>query len=213
MAKRKPTKEEARRRIRELPDVPIPIRRLGPKGRALAIIGTGAKGLAELLVNVDPLNRTAPLPAQPLKTTRRTPESYARRAAIVEGVRDVGRAIGDFRLPEIRNPFRRDDRMNREDAIRRVVNDRTIKLTPEMMEVINNDDLLITEDGELVQSMDRDRQFERQNLLPRAKPKRKVSPYQKELGRQLKMLKKKHPRTPVIRLMKRAHRLTKKAMK
>ena len=101
MAKRKPTKEEAKRRIRELPNVPIPIRRLGPKGRALGIIGTGAKALAELLVDADPLDRTAPLPAKPLKVTRRTPESYRRRAQIVEGVRDVGRAIGDFRLPTI----------------------------------------------------------------------------------------------------------------
>ena len=46
------------------------------------------------------------------------------------------------------------------------------------------------------------------------KPKRrKRSKYQKELGRQLKMLKKKHPRTAVTKLMKRAHRLTKKALK
>jgi len=43
------------------------------------------------------------------------------------------------------------------------------------------------------------------------KPKRKVSAYQREFGRQLKRLKKKHPRTPVTRLMKRAHTATKKA--
>lgn len=48
-------------------------------------------------------------------------------------------------------------------------------------------------------------------LEPRAKPKRKVSAYQREFGRQLKRLKKKHPRTPVTRLMKRAHTATKKA--
>ena len=179
------------------------LRRLLPAGRGgkpfkkEPIIGPGKK-------RVD---------AKPLEVTRRSPESYARTAAIVEGVRDVGRAIGDFRLPEARNPFRRDNTMNREDAIRRVVNDRSIKVTPAMMELINDDDLLITEDGEVVRTMDRDRQFERQNILPQDKPKRKVSPYQKELGRQLKMLKKKHPRTPIVRLMKRAHRLTKKAMK
>lgn len=47
-----------------------------------------------------------------------------------------------------------------------------------------------------------------------AKPKkRKKSKYQRELGRQLKMLKKKHPRTAITKLMKRAHRATKKAMK
>lgn len=43
--------------------------------------------------------------------------------------------------------------------------------------------------------------------------KRKKSKYQRELGKQLKKLKKKHPRTAITRLMKRAHRLTKKAMK
>jgi len=46
------------------------------------------------------------------------------------------------------------------------------------------------------------------------KPKRrKRSKYQKELGRQLKMLKKKHPRTKITALMKRAHRATRKALK
>ena len=43
--------------------------------------------------------------------------------------------------------------------------------------------------------------------------KRKRSKYNQELGRQLKMLKRKHPRTAITRLMKRAHRATKKAMK
>lgn len=43
------------------------------------------------------------------------------------------------------------------------------------------------------------------------KKKRKVSAYQKEFGRQLKLLKKKHPRTPIAKLMKRAHAATKRA--
>jgi len=43
--------------------------------------------------------------------------------------------------------------------------------------------------------------------------KRKKSKYQKELGRQLKMLKVKHPRTKITALMKRAHRATRKALK
>jgi hypothetical protein len=47
---------------------------------------------------------------------------------------------------------------------------------------------------------------------PTPKP-RKRSKYQRELGRQLKMLKQKHPRTAITRLMKRAHRATKKALK
>ena len=49
------------------------------------------------------------------------------------------------------------------------------------------------------------------SAIPRAK--RKVSGYQKEFGRQLKRLKKAHPRTDISRLMKRAHVATRKARK
>jgi hypothetical protein len=45
------------------------------------------------------------------------------------------------------------------------------------------------------------------------KVKRKASAYSKEVGRQLKKLKKKHPRTPVSKLMKRAHAAAKRARK
>ncbi len=45
------------------------------------------------------------------------------------------------------------------------------------------------------------------------KKKRKVSGYQREVGRQLKALKRKHPRTPVTSLMKKAHRAAKRARK
>jgi|TARA_B110000263_G_C15294604_1_gene504976 hypothetical protein len=48
---------------------------------------------------------------------------------------------------------------------------------------------------------------------PRQKVKRKVSGYQKEFGKQLKKLKKNHPRTKVSRLMKRAHAATKRVRK
>ncbi len=43
--------------------------------------------------------------------------------------------------------------------------------------------------------------------------KKKISKYNRELGRQIKALKVKHPRTAVPKLMKRAHRLTKKKLK
>tara|TARA_Y100000361_G_C11148456_1_gene339563 strand:- start:976 stop:1440 length:465 start_codon:yes stop_codon:yes gene_type:complete len=43
--------------------------------------------------------------------------------------------------------------------------------------------------------------------------RRKRSKYSIELGKQLKMLKKKHPRTKVTSLMKRAHRATRKKLK
>ncbi len=57
------------------------------------------------------------------------------------------------------------------------------------------------------------RRFDDTILAPGAKKKRKVSRYQREFGRQLKALKKKHPRTKISALMKRAHRATKKALK
>lgn len=50
-------------------------------------------------------------------------------------------------------------------------------------------------------------------VAARKKIKRKVSPYQREFGRQLKILKKKHPRTKISRLMRRAHTATKKVRK
>ena len=47
-----------------------------------------------------------------------------------------------------------------------------------------------------------------------AKPKkRRRSAYNRELAKQIKMLRKKHPRTAVTALMKKAHRATKKALK
>ena len=50
--------------------------------------------------------------------------------------------------------------------------------------------------------------------MPDPKPKkRKKSKYNRELSKQLKMLKKKHPRTRITALMKRAHRATRKALK
>lgn len=48
---------------------------------------------------------------------------------------------------------------------------------------------------------------------PKQKVKRKVSAYQKEFGSQLKKLKRKHPRTPVSKLMRRAHVATKRVRK
>jgi len=48
--------------------------------------------------------------------------------------------------------------------------------------------------------------------LPKKK-KRKVSKYSREFGRQLRALKKKHPRSKISGLMGRAHKLTRKALK
>ena len=101
--------------------------------------------------------------------------------------------------------------MNREEAIMTVVNDPLVEITPAMLPIINDPSVSMDMNGNLMRNPFAV-QFSRQELLAQ-KPKRKVSKYQKELGRQLKMLKKKHPRTKVTALMKRAHRLTRKALK
>ena len=48
---------------------------------------------------------------------------------------------------------------------------------------------------------------------PAPKKKRKVSKYQKTFGKQLEMLKMKHPRTPVTKLMSKAHTATRQVLK
>ena len=45
------------------------------------------------------------------------------------------------------------------------------------------------------------------------KRKKIVSKYNRTLGKTLKALKKKHPKTPISRLMKRAHKETKRLLK
>lgn len=47
----------------------------------------------------------------------------------------------------------------------------------------------------------------------KVKKTRKVSRYQRVFGKHLKALKRKHPRTEISTLMKRAHRLTKRELK
>ena len=51
----------------------------------------------------------------------------------------------------------------------------------------------------------------KESPAPKKKPRR--SKYNRELSRQLKMLKKKHSRTAMPALMKKAHRATRKALK
>ena len=101
-----------------------------------------------------------------------------------------------------------------QEALEIIVNEPAIRITPELMEVINDPSMMMTRGGELTRRISNDlsRQFELQNVLP-SKKKRKVSKYQREFGRQLKMLKKKFPRTKIQNLMKRAHAATRKALK
>jgi len=104
-----------------------------------------------------------------------------------------------------------------------IINDDTITLSPDDVEIINDPNLVMTGDGEIAQRLvsgrdviRRSGQFARHMImpdLPTKKKKRKVSSYSKEFGIQLKKLKAKHPRTPVTRLMKRAHAATRKARK
>lgn len=183
--KRKRTKAEAKKRIDDLPDAPNipllpPLLKPAPK-----LIGRGAKELGKILIDVDPLDRLVDSSPQPLPITRRSPESFI--------------------------PVSQEEptMMTRDEAIMTVVNDPTIELTQEMLDVINDPSIMMNGNGELLR-VTLAEQFRRDKLEP--KPKRKVSKYQKELGRQLKMLKKKHPRTKVTALMKRAHRATRKAL-
>ena len=108
-----------------------------------------------------------------------------------------------------------------------IVNDDDIAISKEMVDIINDPSTKLV-DGQVTRIIPTGReairssgQFARSSLLLRTDPgqtgnnkkRRKKSKYSKELSKQLKQLVKKHPRTPVIRLMKRAHRATKKALK
>ena len=130
--------------------------------------------------------------AEPLPITRRTPESFIPIT------------------PPIPTMTTEVPKMNMNDIIREVVNNPLIEITESMLPIINDPSMIMNSNGEIMRNQFAE-QFRRDIITPRAK--RKVSKYQKELGRQLKMLKKKHPRTKVTALMKRAHRLTRKALK
>ena len=83
----------------------------------------------------------------------------------------------------------------------------TVTMTLEEYEALRS---LISSERESEGAALADREIKASQDKPK---KRKRSKYSRELGRQLKMLKKKHPRTAVTALMKRAHRATRKALK
>ena len=158
---------------------------------------------------------------QELERSRREGE---RRTADVQYNAYLGRGLKWYT-----NPFSRGEAYDSAtDAINAqrmadIVNDDAITIDNEMVKVINDPKTKVV-DGTIMPSgrdvIRRSRQFSRANILPNlptrsraVRKRRKPSKYQKELGKQLKMLKKKHPRTKVINLMKRAHRATKKALK
>ena len=106
-------------------------------------------------------------------------------------------------------------------ALMEVINDPKIMITEEMIPIINDEEIVVTRDGQPARRISgrevirRSGQFSRANILPNlpTKKKRKVSNYQKEFGKQLKKLKKKHPRTKISKLMGKAHRATRKSLK
>ena len=100
-----------------------------------------------------------------------------------------------------------------DNKLQNLINAKTVGMDPITGEIGPIEDLMLGDQRNRM-SIDQDqlsRQFERQNVVP--PKKRKVSKYQKEFGVQLKKLKKKHPRTAITRLMKRAHAATRKALK
>ena len=189
--KRKPTKKEAKDRLRSLPK--IPPRVVPPILRPA--VGLAPK-LAELLVEVDPLDRIAsqpgPTPSPPIVRGGDSPGNIARRFQEGARLRQQQQRMSEQTMPT-------------DDTIREMINDPAIVLTAEDLPIINDPEIMLTMDNQLVR---------RAGIIPleEEKKKRKVSKYQRELGRQLKMLKKKHPRTKVTALMKRAHRATRKAL-
>ena len=136
---------------------------------------------------------------EPIRTAPENPQS-----GIARGFAEVNRPLRQTEVTEV----------TPQEALEIIVNEPAIQITPELMEVINDPSMMMTRSGELTRRMTNNlsRQFELQNVLP-SKKKRKVSKYQKEFGRQLKMLKKKFPRTKIQNLMKRAHTATRKALK
>jgi len=103
----------------------------------------------------------------------------------------------------------RSDNMATSDTVREMVNNPSIVITSDMLDMINDPGIMMDRTMNLFRA-------DSPRFIPvdqERKKKRKVSKYQKELGRQLKLLKKKHPRTRISQLMKRAHRATRRALK
>ena len=128
------------------------------------------------------------------------------------------------------------ERPMRMSALEEVVNNDSIVLNAEMVKQINDPMVKMLPTGEMTKLLEKPKrkrtrrkksepsgldiirrsgQFDLQNILPDLpkKKKRKTSNYQKEFGKQLKMLKKKHPRTKISNLMGKAHRATRKSLK
>jgi len=149
-------------------------------------------------------------------------------------VREEYRDFDERDLPERERERELPERVREDDrdrdlprVLQEVINDEMITITPEMLPIINDPEIIVDRKGRPARKMRSMRmptgrstirssgQFSRAAILPNlpTKKKRKVSKYQKEFGKQLKKLKAKHPRTKITKLMKRAHSATRKALK
>lgn len=145
----------------------------------------------------------APRQAEPLTQTRLPPLAGDSPGNIARAFAESAR----FRMPRTQQIQQEVTQVTPMDIVREMINEPSITLTAEDLPIINNPSIMMDLSGNLVTNPFAILASE----LPKKK-KKKVSKYQKELGRQLKMLKKKHPRKKVTALMKQAHKLTRKAL-
>ena len=204
---RKRSRSEARKRIRDLPDIPVPpLFGRTPIGRAVKGIDIASREVGKTLVRKDPLNRLQPSEFDPFGRNFLQEAVRRSQGPSPPTPQRIGGGGSDSPAREIQTRQQQEaQQMNTEEAIMQIVNDPRVILDEQMVEVINNPDMMFDQFGVL-------RQIGLDVITPEKK-KRRRSKYQIELGKQLKLLKKKHPRTPVTKLMKKAHRATRKALK
>ena len=176
---RKPTKEEAKAKLAKVPKPPGFLGKIpGAPGLATRVIRAGT-GLAGLLIDIDPLDRTAERPQ-----------------TVQKEVKPV----------------------NRNEVVRRMVNDTGIKIDQPMMDVINDDNIMMADDGELMMRLQpaTENKSSMRGIRKRKKTKtdRVMSSCLKEANKRMRTksgkLRKGKTQADVMRL---AHRLCKKEMK
>lgn len=176
---RKPTKEEAKAKLAKVPKPPGFLGKIpGVPGLATRVIRAGT-GLAGLLIDIDPLDRTAERPQ-----------------TVQKEVKPV----------------------NRNEVVRRMVNDTGIKIDQPMMDVINDDNIMMADDGELMMRLQpaTENKSSMRGIRKRKKTKtdRVMSSCLKEANKRMRTksgkLRKGKTQADVMRL---AHRLCKKEMK
>ena len=175
---RKPTKKEAKKKLDKIPDLPGFLTRLpGAPGLAARIAGA-AKPLAELLIDVDPLGRTAEAPKPVQKEVKQ---------------------------------------VERNEVVRRMVNDPAIKIDEPMRAAINDDNIMMADTGELMVRLTpagNNVVTPGQRTRKKTKTDRVMSSCLKEANRRLRTksgkLRKGKTQADVMRL---AHRLCKKEMR